>query len=98
MVKRVSSCLSLVCILAWGKKVVSLVVSCLFLYVFWYGKKYFMSRSGFCFRMAKEIENIKGMFGTARTEAHRRYIPPVLPEPDTAVSSVRRQYRYRKIW
>ena len=39
----------------------------------------------------------KGVFGTVRTGAYRRYIPPVLPVPDTTVSSVRRKYRYRKL-
>ena len=39
----------------------------------------------------------KGVFGTVRTEAYRRYIPPVLPVPGTSVSSVRHQYRYRTL-
>ena len=44
-----------------------------------------------------EIEDFKGVFGTVRTEAYRRYILPVLPIPDTSVSSVRYQYRYRQL-
>ena len=42
-------------------------------------------------------QHFKGVFGTVRTEAYRRYIPPVLPVPDTSVSSVRHQYRYRTL-
>ena len=30
---------------------------------------------------------VKGVFGTVRTEAYRRYIPAVLPVLDTSVSS-----------
>ena len=47
-------------------------------------------------RIANEFYN--GVFGTVRTEAYRRHIPPVLLVPDTSVSSVRhrtlRQLRY----
>ena len=39
----------------------------------------------------------KGVFGTVRTEAYRRYLPPVLPVPDSSASSVRHQYRYRTL-
>ena len=39
----------------------------------------------------------KSVFGTVRTEAYLRYIPPVLPVPNTSVSSVRHQYRYRTL-
>ena len=42
-----------------------------------------------CFRM--------GVFSTVRTEAYHRYMPPVLPVPDTSVSSVQHQYRYRTL-
>ena len=38
----------------------------------------------------------KDLFGTERTKAYRRHIPPVLPVPDTWVSSVRHPYRYRE--
>ena len=37
------------------------------------------------------------MFGTVRTEAYHRQIPPVLPETDTSPSLVRHQYRYRTL-
>ena len=40
------------------------------------------------------IISTKCVFGTVRNEAYRRYMPPVLPVPDTSVSSVRLQYRY----
>ena len=39
----------------------------------------------------------QGVFGTVRTEAYRRYLPPVLPVPDSSASSVRHQYRYRTL-
>ena len=41
-------------------------------------------------------ENTKGVFGMVGTEAYR-FIPAVLPVPDTSVSSVRHQCRYRKL-
>ena len=39
----------------------------------------------------------KGVLGTLRTEAYRRYIPPILLGPDTSVSSVHPVYRYRAL-
>ena len=36
----------------------------------------------------------KGVFCTVRTEAYRRYLPPVFPVPDTSVTSIQHQYRY----
>ena len=47
-------------------------------------------------RLPFEQHTKKGVFGTVRTEAYHRYIPPVLPVPDTSVSSVH-QYRYRAL-
>ena len=44
-----------------------------------------------------EVKRFKGVFGTVRTKAYRRYTPPAYPVPDTSVSSVWRQYRYRKL-
>ena len=47
---------------------------------------------------ATGVHNLsKGVSGAVRTEAYRRYIPAVLPAPDTLVSSVRHQYRYRTL-
>ena len=48
-------------------------------------------------RMYEYYEYSKGVFGTVRTEAYRQYIPPLLPVPDTSVSSVRHQKRYRTL-
>ena len=48
-------------------------------------------------RVPFEQQTKKGVFGAVRTEANRRYILPVLPVPDTSVSSVRHQYRYRTL-
>ena len=48
-------------------------------------------------RVTFEQHTKKGVFGTVRTEAYRRYIVPVLSVPDTSVSSVRHQYRYRTL-
>ena len=46
-------------------------------------------------RVPFEQHTKKGVFSTVRTEAYQRYIPPVLPVPDTSVSS--HQYRYRTL-
>ena len=48
-------------------------------------------------RVLKQLKPSKGVFNTVCPEAYRRYIPPVLPVPDTAVSQVRHHYRYRKL-
>ena len=48
-------------------------------------------------RVPFEQHTKRGVFGAVRTEAYRRYIPPVLPVPDNLVSSVRHQYRYRTL-
>ena len=47
-------------------------------------------------RVPFEQHTKKGVSGTVSTKANRRYIPPVLPAPDTSVSSVH-QYRYRTL-
>ena len=39
----------------------------------------------------------KGVFVTVPTEVYRGYMQPVLPVPDTSVSSVQHQYRYRTL-
>ena len=48
-------------------------------------------------RVPFELHTKKGVFGTVRTEAYRPCVPPALPAPDTSVSSVRHQYRYRTL-
>ena len=45
--------------------------------------------------IVKKNKSCKGVFGTIRTVAYRRYVRPVLPVLDTSASSVRHQYRYR---
>ena len=47
------------------------------------------------FRTQQKISDhySKGVFGTVRTKAYRRYIPPILPVPGASVSSIRLQYR-----
>ena len=47
-----------------------------------------------CFRF--RVKRIKGVFGTVRIEAYRRYLPPALPVPDTSVRSVRHQHHFGK--
>ena len=42
-------------------------------------------------------EGVVSRFELGRTRVLYTRIPPVLPLPDTSVSSVRRQYRYRKL-
>ena len=47
-------------------------------------------------RVSRKKHFYNGLLGPVHTEAYHRYILPVLPVPDTSVSSVHQQ-RYREI-